>query len=454
MFEACSGGPDASLVQRRSRAGKVACRACSSRSYSWIAMVRATTGLRPVDDLLGALRLGDNVVWEVEEDTSPDPFVSAFVRASRKAPALAYVSFHVSAKEVLDRLRDEWEPERFLLVDCFTEGLGQGEETFDRFYRTRRAREVRLERIPDPADADRVQAALAQVERELGPGTRYVFDSLTGMQELWGPDRALSFFLRSCPRLYDLRTVAYWLLERRAHAPSFLSRLRHVTQVVIHLQALGDGQVLKVAKAEGRQPEVVGLQARFVFEDGRIRILRETRGTRERIGNVLRAERLARGLSQTELARQIGISPSALSQAERGRSGLSAETLVRAWEALGVPLAAGPRPEMHRLMVTRRGARRIASIAPGLRAEDVAETASGGHLYLLTFAPGAAGRRPPFRTKRDEVAMVVAGVLEVRASRSNETLQAGDALVLSTEPVTAWRNPGPEEARVLWCILP
>jgi len=52
------------------------------------------------------------------------------------------------------------------------------------------------------------------------------------------------------------------------------------------------------------------------------------------------------------------------------------------------------------------------------------------------------------------VAMIVAGVLEIWASRSNETLQTGDALVLSTEPVTAWRNPGPEEARVLWCILP
>ena len=32
--------------------------------------------------------------------------------------------------------------------------------------------------------------------------------------------------------------------------------------------------------------------------------------------------------------------------------------------------------------------------------------------------------------------------------------KAGDALILSSEPLTAWRNPGPEEARVLWVLFP
>src|SRR3972149_11365035 len=138
-------------------------------------MARPSTGLRPLDDLLGGLRVGDNVVWEAGEDTSLAPFIPAFVRASRRARGLVYVSVNVSPPEVLDRFGDAWEPERFLLVDCFTDGLGRGEETFRRFYRSRRAREVRGHRIAT-ADHRSVQTELESIERDLGQGTSYVFD--------------------------------------------------------------------------------------------------------------------------------------------------------------------------------------------------------------------------------------------------------------------------------------
>src|SRR3972149_4295922 len=66
-------------------------------------MARPSTGFRPLDILLGGLRVGDNVVWEAGEDTSLDPFVAAFIRASRRARGLVYVSVNVSPPEVLDR---------------------------------------------------------------------------------------------------------------------------------------------------------------------------------------------------------------------------------------------------------------------------------------------------------------------------------------------------------------
>lgn len=53
---------------------------------------------------------------------------------------------------------------------------------------------------------------------------------------------------------------------------------------------------------------------------------------------------MAAGLSQAELARRIGVSPSALSQVERGRHGLSGETLTRLWAILGVPFGPGASP--------------------------------------------------------------------------------------------------------------
>ncbi len=418
-------------------------------------MPRLTTGLRPLDDVIGGLRKGDNVVLEAAEDTTSDEFVLAFARASERTAGLAYVSFHVPPTAILDRLQHVWDPKRFVLVDCFTEGLGESEATFDRFYRSRRARELRLIRVADPTDADQVRARMEELEDELGPNTRYVFDSLTGMQDLWGSEQALSFFVRSCPRLYDLRTVAYWLLERGAHDASFLSRLTHTTQIVIELRAEDGGYALKVVKAEGRPPEVVGRKAGLVFEAGRARLIREEqKGERERIGELLRTQRLARGISQAELARRIGISPSALSQAERGRAGLSGQTLTRAWEVLGTAFGPSALPPARPYRVLRRGARASSVIAPGLTAEEVADVATGAKVYLLTFAPGAAGRRPPFATKHDEVAVVISGALEVRVGETREALQAGDALVLSAEPVGTWRNPGQQETRVLWAIIP
>lgn len=416
-------------------------------------MGRPSTGLRSLDDLLGGLRVGDNVVWEVEEEASVEPFVRAFVRAPRGAE-LVYVSFHVSPTEVLDRFADGWDPRRSLLVDCFTHGLGGGEDTFARFYRSRRARELRVELVREPGDPSAVQEALAGIERRVGRGGRYVFDGLTGMQELWGEDAALSFFLRSCPRLYDLGTIAYWLLERPAHGASFRSKIAHVTQVLLSLSASERGPTLRVARAEGRPADVLGRGVRYAFQGDRLRILREVPGTRLRIGEVLRARRVELGLSQAELARELGISASALSPAERGRAGLSGETLTRAWRALGLPSGLDAPADGAPIEVRRRGGRRAVEVAAGLRREDLVEVPPGGRVALLSFAPGAGGREPPFSTKRREVVVVLEGVLELSVRGSVTTLHAGDAAVLATEPLSGWRNPGPEEAKALWLVLP
>jgi transcriptional regulator with XRE-family HTH domain len=417
-------------------------------------MVRPSTGLRVLDDLIGGVRVGDNLVFETSGEIAIDGFVSAFVRASKRASGLAYVSFHVPPTVVLDRYAADLDLSRAVLVDCYTDGAGGSEPAFERFYRSNEARGARVTRVREAAAVDAVQRSMTSLEDDRGPGTRYVFDSLTGMQELWGAEAALSFFLRSCPRLYELRTVALWLLDREAHDRSFLSRLTRVTQVVVRIEADDEGFALRVVKAEGRAAEVTGRRARIRFGSGRATLVEEREAaTKERVGALLRERRKLRGMSQAELARKIGVSPSAVSQAERGTAGLSGSTLTRAWDALGVPFGAIDGSVVPPYRLSRRGARTTRAIAAGLEAEEIAADGGAG-THLLRFARGASGRRPPFATKRRELVVVISGVLEIRIGESTEALQAGDAIEISTEPAAAWRNLAPQETVALWSILP
>jgi len=73
------------------------------------------------------------------------------------------------------------------------------------------------------------------------------------MQDLWGDEvKTYKFFTYACPRLYDLNTVAYWILQNGAHSFNFKANLEHVTQVSIEVSHIGAQLFLRVTKAEGK----------------------------------------------------------------------------------------------------------------------------------------------------------------------------------------------------------
>lgn len=85
--------------------------------------------------------------------------------------------------------------------------------------------------------------------------------------------------------------------------------------------------------------------------------------------------------------------------------------------------------------------------------ETIVQDPSGLAMHALTVAAGGSGRRP-FETKQPELVLVLEGALELQLGQSTLTLQQGDAILLSTQPVTGWRNPTDAPARVLWQLLP
>jgi transcriptional regulator with XRE-family HTH domain len=418
-------------------------------------MERPSTGIDALDELLGGLGVGDNVVWQATNPTEIEPFVEAFLATANGTTPLTYLSFRLPPATVLDRFGQVWDAERFTLLDGWTgsQDAAPGRRKKATAYAPLLGR---VRRLKDPGDMEQVNRELAEIEDELGPGAGYVFDDLTSMQRLWGPEAALALFLRCCPRLYQERTVAYWLLERDAHPPAFRSRLADITQVILDLEATPTKpaeQILRVVKADGHPSGVTGRTLRYVVgKDGHIEVLEQASSMRERIGEQVRAGRIAAGLSQAELARRIGVTPSALSQVERGRHGLSGETLTRLWATLGIPFGptASSSPLPYRL--ARRGARQPVAPAPGLSGETILQEPSGRAIHELTFPAGGSGRRP-FETKQPELLLVLEGALELQLGQETHTLQQGDAILLDTQPVTGWRNPAREPSRVLWLVL-
>jgi transcriptional regulator with XRE-family HTH domain len=296
-------------------------------------------------------------------------------------------------------------------------------------------------------------ASLEAADAEVGSGAAFVFDPLSAVPERWGPDAALELFLATCPRLYRRRSLAVWPVVADDHRPSFLRRLEEVTQVVVELEG-DDGQLrLTVRKADGRRPEVVGRSVHAEVVDGDLRPTDVAVTTRERLGGAIRDQRLARGLSQSELARRVGITPSALSQVERGVRGPSGDTLVRLWEVLEVPF--GPDASAERgYRVSRRSGRERFRLQEGLDGERLVDGPDGAETWLLEAASGAGGDRPPFSVKAPETVVVLRGVLDLQLGGRTETFHEGDAVELMTAGVTGWANPGPRPTELLWTVAP
>lgn len=52
---------------------------------------------------------------------------------------------------------------------------------------------------------------------------------------------SFGFIARACPRLYELNTITYWLIEKAAHTPRLKSSINQIAQVVVDLSVkLGD----------------------------------------------------------------------------------------------------------------------------------------------------------------------------------------------------------------------
>jgi len=426
---------------------------------------RVASGIDQLDPILGGLFIGDNVVWYDNAGSLASVFCLNFLRISQaEHKPIIYVTFDRSPRNLLEKLGSFAEYPGLTILDCFTWGKGAGSEVFLRFYYESISDwPCRIVRVDDPRQMSLVIDVLYGVHASMVGDVRLVFESLTGMQELWGgEDEVIHFYSHSCPRLYELNTVAYWIMEKQAHSARARALINQVAQVAIELSIKRGTTSLVVLKAEERSnahlqhPYVYWTQDLTVsFEDEK-----GASGALE-VGARIKEIRTKKGISQTELARLVGVTPSTISQAENNLIFPSLPALVKMAEVLSVPVSSffQSKSELARHLVFY-GQDAVAVQIPGAVEETVSaklltavDFAGKAEPYLLEIAPNAKAVSHFFIHKGEEFGYVLTGRLHMAMKKQVHKLRAGDVVYLTSETPTHWSNPGPGPARLLWIKL-
>jgi transcriptional regulator with XRE-family HTH domain len=431
-------------------------------SSSTVERQRVASGVSQLDRLLGGLFIGDNVVWHDDAGSLAHVFCLNFIQASQSQDRpLIYVSFDRSPKNLLDKLGPLSDGPTLTILDCFTNGKGAASPIFLKFYEeTESERPGDIVLVEDPRDTSHFMDVLYGIHATKEGDVRFVFESITGMQELWGgEEHIINFYSHSCPRLYELNTVAYWILEKSAHSAKLRAQINQIAQVAIDLAIKRGTTSLTILKAEKRSLDNLHRPHNYWTKDLTVTFDADKRAS-GRVDLALRLKELRskRGLSQTELAKLVGVTPSTISQVESSLIYPSLPALMKMAEVLSVEISSFFQDQTEpkkRFIFT--SAEAIDVKFPELPEGAVfakllspLDFEAKGEPYLIEIPPKKKLPSHFFVHKGEEIGYLLSGRLQVKYEKAAYSLRSGDVIYLTSEMPTQWKNPGPGVAKLLW----
>jgi hypothetical protein len=161
----------------------------------------ASTGLDALDEIMDGLRLGDNVVWQVDDAEDYYHFASLYAkRAIQDGKKLVYMRF-AQHKPLL-----------------------------------KRNEKVRIYELDARSGFESFSTEIHNIITREGRGTFYLFDCLSDLLSAWATDLMIGNFFRvTCPYLFQLDTVAFFAILRNNHSFKTVARIRETTQVLLDL---------------------------------------------------------------------------------------------------------------------------------------------------------------------------------------------------------------------------
>jgi transcriptional regulator with XRE-family HTH domain/KaiC/GvpD/RAD55 family RecA-like ATPase len=424
--------------------------------------LRVASGVSQLDHLLGGLYIGDNVVWYDDAGSLAAVYCLNFIQASQaQNRPLIYVSFDRSPKNLLEKLGVLAQNNQLIILDCFTYGKGAGSEVFLKFYQKKKSKwPCQIITVDEPKLINQVMDSLYGIHATLAGDVRFVFESLTGMQELWGGEENLiNFYSHSCPRLYELNTIAYWIIEKRAHSPRLRAQINQIAQVAIDLSVKRGKTSLTILKAEKRDLDTLNKPFHYWSKDLKISFDSEKRSTEWfDLGKRLKEFRTKRGLSQTELAKLIGVTPSTISQVESNLIYPSIPALLKMAEVLAVELSSffTKSVDLTNRMIFPEG-EAVEIKLPNFPEDNInaklltpVDFKPKAEPYLLEIQPKKSLPAHFFIHKGEEIGYLLSGKLQLKLEKSVYNVRSGDVIYFTSEIPSQWKNPGPSIARLLW----
>ena len=168
------------------------------------------------------------------------------------------------------------------------------------------------------------------------------------------------------------------------------------------------------------------------------------------VGFNLRYQRLARGWSLDDLAREADISRTVLGQIEIARTEPSIGNIWKIAQALDLPFSTLlSRPEARTGAITgsRRIAKKLSSIDGRFssRALHSAGDPDAAEFYELWMAPNSREDAEPHRPGTRENIVIASGRLEIVVGGKTSTLGAGDSINFAADQRHSYVNSGPDE---------
>jgi DNA-binding XRE family transcriptional regulator/KaiC/GvpD/RAD55 family RecA-like ATPase len=422
---------------------------------------RVSTGLGGLDQRLDGLFIGDNVIWYDEAGSLAFPFTLNFIRESqRESKPLIYATFDRSPKALVQELGALAEDPNLTILDCFTHGKGDGSSVFSRFYEKDGAQwPYGIVKVNEPWKPGKVADAIYGIHQNLTGDVRFVFESLTGMQDLWeGEESVLKFYSRTCPRLYELETIAYWIIEKGAHSGRLKAHINQVAQVAINLDIKRGKSALTILKAHNRRPGSLNKPESF-WADGMAVTFDSEKSLPATIdlGVRLKQLRTRQELSQKDLANMVGVTPSTISQIESNLIYPSLPALFKMAQILSVDAGYFFQKDNNGRQPTV-----FSDGGKSVRFSDMPKGSIRGRALLPVDLPSPiepylleipAGKKLPshfFVFKGEEFGFVLEGELQVTIQNSVKQLTAGDVVYLTRHIPSQWKNNGTTPARLLW----
>lgn len=426
-----------------------------------ITQKKISSGINGLNHMLNGLFIGDNVVWHDDAGSLASDFCLKFIQESeKKNKSIVYVTFDRSPKNLIEKLGTLAQNQQLTILDCFTNGKGDKAQIFNKFYEKDGAQwPYQVIKVTKPEVPKAVADAIYGLHKTLTGDVRFVFESLTGMADLWEGENPVSkFYSHTCPQLYELDTIAYWIIEKAAHSNKLKAHINQIAQVAIDLSIDQGKTKIKILKAENRSPKNIGKSSVYTY-DGNDFVIEDSPKESQLfdLGAAIKNFRKNQGMSQKELSRLVGVTPSNISQIESSQVFPSIPALFKIANQLNIDVGSFFKDASFLEKIIFPSSQGINIKLPNgnkkiFQITQLTPFDLDGklELFMIKFFPEKKLPAHFFQYKGEEAGYLLSGKLDMTYQDQARHLEPGDTLYLKTANPTKWQNKTKKEAILLW----